>query len=250
MIDPNKVIDDAQHLLKKAVNVLEEEIAAGILAAKKMEKKVIDVDEVRDENPEDLMSRIRRDTHDAIDLLLDAFTALTRHFRTLTETLNKAGATAAQQTGGNGHSNGKEQAPTNEKSSGNGRSNGNNHSKTSQAQSNPTFGPTVIRATKPAKPGTTIEVPMSLSNDSKDEKVTIKLNRSELIGAGGSKIGARNIRLAPSAFTLDPLQKKEVLIKINVPGSCKEGVYSGLIQDDSNPDIRVILTIQIGKTKK
>jgi len=221
MIDPNKVFDDAQHLLKKAVNVLEEEIAAGILAAKKVEKKVINVDEVRDANPEDLMSRIRRDTHDAIDILLDAFTALTNHFGSLTETLNKTKTGPVAQSNGNGT----------------GQSNG------TQQKAAPAIP--VVRTEKPAKPGTAVEVPMVLTNDSKDQPIMVALNRSELIGAGGNKIPARSIKMTPRSFTLEPLHKKEVVIKINIPESCKEGVYSGLIQDDSNPDIRVIITLDV-----
>src|SRR5450432_3774167 len=88
-ISPNKVIGDAQRILKTAVDVLEEEIAAGIVAAKKLEKKVINVDEVRSTNPEELMSRVRRDVHDAVDIFLDAVTALTNHFSSLTETITK-----------------------------------------------------------------------------------------------------------------------------------------------------------------
>src|SRR5215210_6025569 len=88
-IYPNKVIGDAQRILKTAVDVLEEEIAAGIVAAKKLEKKVINVDEVRSANPEELMSRIRRDTHDAVDIFLDAITALTNYVTNLSQTINK-----------------------------------------------------------------------------------------------------------------------------------------------------------------
>ena len=43
-VSPGKVISNAQRILTSAVDVLEEEIAAGILAAKKLEKKVVNVD--------------------------------------------------------------------------------------------------------------------------------------------------------------------------------------------------------------
>lgn len=219
MIDPNKVMDDAQHLLKKAVNILEEEIAAGILAAKRVEKKVINVDEMRDTDPEELMSRIRRDTHDAIDIFMDAFTALTRHFGGLTETLNRTKPDPLAKNTGNGHPNG------------------------SQQQAAPAIP--VVRTEKPAKPGTAIEIPIVLSNDSEDRSIVVALSRSELIGPGGTKIPAKLIKLTPRSFTLEPLQKKEVLIKINIPDTCKKGSYSSLIQDDSNPDIRVIITVDV-----
>src|SRR5688500_13110669 len=89
-VSPNKVINNAQRILTSAVDVLEEEIAAGILAAKKLEKKVINVDELRNAAPEELMSRIRRDAHDAVDLFLDAVTALSNQITSLTESANGA----------------------------------------------------------------------------------------------------------------------------------------------------------------
>jgi len=38
-LNPNTMLNNAQRVLSSAVSVLEEEIAAGILAAKKIEKK-------------------------------------------------------------------------------------------------------------------------------------------------------------------------------------------------------------------
>lgn len=62
-IKKDEILSSAQKVINSAVNVLEEEIAAGILAAKKIEKKVLDVDNIRSD-PDDLMNRIRRDTHE------------------------------------------------------------------------------------------------------------------------------------------------------------------------------------------
>src|SRR5450432_2749591 len=74
-LNPNSMLNNAQRVLSSAVNVLEEEIAAGILAAKRIEKKVLNVDDVRN-NPENLLNRIRKDTHEVVDLFLDAAIAL------------------------------------------------------------------------------------------------------------------------------------------------------------------------------
>ena len=240
MIDPNKVIDDAQHLLKKAVNVLEEEIAAGILAAKNIEKKVLNVDEVRDTNPEELMSRIRRDTHDAVDILLDAFSALTSHFGLLAETLKTKTAPAEQST-----NNGTRDSARDSGANPNANPNGNGAGPANGTQQKTTPDTPVVRTEKPARPGATIEVPIVLSNDSKDQSILVALNRSELIGPGGNKIPAKFIKLMPRSFTMEPLQKKDVVIKINIPETSKEGSYSSLIRDESNPDLRVILTVDI-----
>ena len=81
-IKKDEILSSAQKVINSAVSVLEEEIAAGILAAKKIEKKVLDVDHIRND-PDDLMNRIRRDTHEAVDLFLDALSAITKQVNSL-----------------------------------------------------------------------------------------------------------------------------------------------------------------------
>src|SRR5689334_4511742 len=88
VLNPNTMLNNAQRVLSSAVNVLEEEIAAGILAAKKIEKKVIDVDDVRN-NPENLLNRIRKDTHEVVDLFLDAAIALSSQLKILSDNVAK-----------------------------------------------------------------------------------------------------------------------------------------------------------------
>src|SRR5205809_7233646 len=94
-LHPNNVLNNAQRVLSSAVNVLEEEIAAGILAAKKIEKKVIDVEDVRN-NPENLLNRIRKDTHEVVDLFLDAAIALSSQLKLLSDNLTKQTENIAQ----------------------------------------------------------------------------------------------------------------------------------------------------------
>ena len=48
---------------------------------------------------------------------------------------------------------------------------------------------------------------------------------------------------------LEPEAKKEVIIKVKIPQSCKTGSYSGLFQDDKNPNVRVVVTIVVDNTK-
>jgi len=206
-MSPNKVIGDAQRILKTAVDVLEEEIAAGIVAAKRLEKKVINVDEVRSTNPEELMSRVRKDVHDAVDIFLDAVTALTNHFSSLTEAITKT-----------------KEATT-----------------TKTAASNIA----VIKNEGKAKAGENIDLPMLLTNESKNQQKIVTLNKADLINAQGNKILSRCITIDPSTFTLVPLDKKEVLIKIKVPLTCKPGIYSGLFQDNNDIDLRTVVTVEV-----
>jgi hypothetical protein len=205
-ITPNKVIGDAQRILKTAVDVLEEEIAAGILAAKKLEKKVINVDEVRSTNPEELMSRVRRDVHDAVDIFLDAVTALTNHFSNLTETITKTKETTTKK---------------------------------------PENIVPVVKNDSAAKAGENIELSIMLTNDSADKQMQVELMKSDLINQKGNKIFSRYINIEPNSFMLAPLEKKEAMIKIKIPLTCKPGIYSGLFIDNQNPDLRTVVTIHV-----
>lgn len=206
-MNPNKVIGDAQRMLKSAVDVLEEEIAAGILAAKNLEKKVINVEEVRRENPEELMSRIRRDTHDAIDIILDAVTVIVNQFTNLSDSVTKA------------------------------KENGVTPKTTNHIP--------VVKNEGVAKAGDNVEIPVLLTNDSTDQQMTFELNKTDLTGPGGNKILARNIDLVPRMVVLEPSGKKEVAIKIKIPKSCGSGTYSGLFQDNKNLNLRTVVTIDV-----
>ena len=206
-IYPNKVIGDAQRILKTAVDVLEEEIAAGIVAAKKLEKKVINVDEVRSTNPEELMSRIRRDTHDAVDIFLDAVTALTNYFSNLTQTVSQVNGNAVVKETANNVQ--------------------------------------VVKNEGSAKPGSTVEIPILLTNNSKDQPMPVELNKADLTGPDQEKIRVRYITIEPQSFALEPEEKKEVIIKIRVPLTCKPGSYSGLFQDNKNQNLRTVVTIDV-----
>ena len=207
-VSPNKVINNAQRILTSAVDVLEEEIAAGILAAKKLEKKVINVDEIRNAAPEELMTRIRRDAHDAVDLFLDAVTALTNQITTLTQSANNG-------TKSNGVS-----KPA--------------------AREIP-----VVQNDVSAKPGQTVELTVLITNHSADKAMQVELAKSELIGPVAGRIPAKAIQVIPKTFMLVPGESKEVLIKVLIPQGCKPGDYSGLFQDLKNPHMKTVVTIEV-----
>lgn len=206
-VNPGNVLNDAQKILSTAIDVLEEEIAAGILAAKQLEKKVIDVDEVRSASPEDLMSRIRRDAHDGVDLMLDALTALTHYVGDLTKSAN----------GVNGQ----------------------------EPKSTRSTGIPVVQNDVPAKPGDTIEIAMLVTNHSADKTMKAALSKTELTGPVGTKISARSIQVVPASVTLAPAESIEIVIKIKIPATTKAGSYSGLFQDENNPQLQTVVTVEI-----
>ena len=82
-ITPKKVVGEAQRIVRLATDILEEEIAAGIVAAKALEKKVIDVDKVRDKDNDHIISRFRSDAHEVIDMLMDVVSVAATQLETV-----------------------------------------------------------------------------------------------------------------------------------------------------------------------
>ncbi len=208
-ISKENVLSNAQKIINSAVNVLEEEIAAGILAAKKIEKKIIDVDEIRD-NPDDLMNRIRRDTHEAIDLFMDVVTALTKHVTQLSSSLEKQ----------NGSPN-------------------NSPAHMNRSAIN------LIEPDEPLKPGETKSLQYILTDASVTTPVKIKIDKTEFKGVKQQSISSRAIKITPTTFLLKPGQEKEVSIQIKLPKKTEPGKYHALLTDENKKDFRMVLGIEV-----
>lgn len=205
-----KIMSNAQKIVSSAVNVLEEEIAAGILAAKKLENKFINVEEVRN-NQDELMNRIRRDTHEAVDLFLDAFAALTQQLNAVIDKDKKAKT---------------ETATTKQ-------------SKTT-TESSQTI---VLENDKILKAGESATFQMMLSDDENAIKIT--LIKSDFITNNNSKISQRNITISPSSISLKPKENGEINIQVKVPKTTVPGFYRALLTDKYNQKITIILSLQI-----
>lgn len=211
-IDKDKILSNAQEIINSAVNVLEEEIAAGILAAKKVEKEVIDVDDIR-HNPDDLMNRIRRDTHEAVDLFIDALTAITKHVSELSTTLDNTNGAANHTESVNGQ--GKENAIS------------------------------FIEADEPLKPGQSTSMILSVFDDHSKTPVDIKIQKTDLTGPQKQSIHSRAIKIVPSTVSLKPGEEKEISVQVKVPKNASPGKYHALLTDANNHDFRVVIGIEV-----
>ncbi|GAB3021926.1 hypothetical protein GCM10027051_29020 [Niabella terrae] len=205
---PDAIINNAQQVLSSAVHVLEEEIAAGILAAKKLESKVIDVEDIR-EDPKDLMNRIRRDIHEAVDLLMDSVSALTRHFGTVSD--NIMGKTSES---------------------------------TKPAATAPA-GPTLIRHPQPAKPGSTVVLAMSLGNHQSEKALSVAFVKADLTGPNAAKIPARQLRFQPNPLVIQPGGEQPLELIIKVPKSTSPGLYSAMFTDSQDATNRLVVELEI-----
>ncbi|QAA82694.1 hypothetical protein EI546_13625 [Aequorivita sp. H23M31] len=209
-IKKDDILSSAQKVINSAVNVLEEEIAAGILAAKKIEKKVLDVDEIRDD-PDDLMNRIRRDTHEAVDLFLDALTALTKQLNKFSDKENKSES-------------GKSAATDSKKS--------------------PVLS--LIESDRPLHPGETEVFTFSLMEDTADA-TKISFQKTALFGPNGKTISATAIKVSPSNLVLKPKEEQQVKVQITLPKNAEPGMYNALITDKDNTTVKVVLNIEVSQ---
>lgn len=208
----DEIFSGAQRLINSAVNVLEEEIAAGILAAKKIEKKVIDVDDIRSD-PNDLLNRIRRDTHEAVDLFLDAFTAISKQLNNLTAF--QSSNTADQEE------------PTNQ---------------TAKANNNAI----VLAADSPLSPGEKVSFCFSLSEDTETvSKLTFR--KTNLIGLNNSTIYSRAIKITPSEIELKPNEAQDIMVDITIPKNAEPDQYSAFITTEGPNAIKVVVNLEVIK---
>ncbi|MCG2420346.1 hypothetical protein K8089_15075 [Aequorivita sp. F47161] len=206
-IKNEEILSSAQKVINSAVNVLEEEIAAGILAAKKIEKKVLDVDNIRSD-PDDLMNRIRRDTHEAVDLFLDAITALTNKVNNLTESENAKAE------------------------------------KAEAAIVKPSPALTLLETEQPLQPGQSENFTFTLFEDS-EKAAKISFQKTSLFGPNGQSINGRALKITPLNLTLKPKEEREVNVKLSLPKNAQPGTYNALITDSENALVKVVLNVVV-----
>jgi uncharacterized membrane protein len=215
MFNSNNMLNNAQKVISSAVNVLEEEIAAGIIAAKRIEKKVFNVDEIRDDS-QNLMNRIRRDTHEALDIFLDALAALSKQIGILTDT-----ATAAKENGTAPKPEATAEEPKN---------------------SNPLQ---IIEHDEAVKPGRKITLPLLLSDDSITKQVKLEFQKSDFTGPVNQKILSRYIQINPSSVVLKPGEEKKITIGVTIPKNCKPGHFISLLTVNQIPAVKIILCFEV-----
>lgn len=207
-----RIVDNAQKIVSSAIHVLEEEIAAGILAAKKLENKLIDVEEVHG-NQDELMNRICRDTHEAVDLFLDAFSALTQQLNSYVdksktkESKSKSASVKQKYT-------------------------------PSKSTSN-----VFLEAAKIAKPGEVIHFQLLISDD--EQLTQLSLQKSAFTSNSIHRIELRNISVKPATIQIKPKDKAEITITVKIPKTAASGIYHATFTDKYNPKVLIILSLEI-----
>ena len=156
------------------------------------------------------MNRIRRDTHEALDIFLDAFASLTKQVGLLTDSMNKE----------------------------NGKQNESNHN---------SFHNTGLffEQELPVRAGEQAQIKVALRDDQLKENELLHLQTTDFTGSNGQRIPLKYLRIEPSECVLKPSEESTVLVCIQTPKTCKPGVFSGLLTIAEKPEFRIIISFEV-----
>lgn len=212
--NPAEVIKDftetTGRVVRQAAGILEEEVAAGISAVKKLEQGFVNVGELRASEKDQVLQRFRRDAHEVVDIVLDVLSTATRYASDL------AGQAVTLRSG----------------------------PRHGVAGSPQNFTPTV-RLAEAVAPGGKGEIVMTLENSSPDEETEFSFVGTDLISDGGAKIASANIGFKPARVTIAPGETADVTIAVKVPKTVPKGVYTGLIQASKWQQLRAVLVAEV-----
>ena len=198
-------------IVGRAASVLEEELAAGIVAARRVEERFVDVDRIRERHPDELVSRLRRDVHDLVDILIDLLDAAATAARGATRrvvSLQAAGPAPVTPPAA---------AP----------------------------GVSVLEMPGPAAPGTSATVAMLVDNESDEETAPFELVSSDLVGVDNSVIPGSQVRLEPAEIRLAPRERRRIGIEVTIPDGTPAGTYVGVVQASRMEQVRALLTVRV-----
>lgn len=202
---------EAIRIVEKAASILEEEISAGIIAAKRVEERYINVNTLRSSSPEQVLQRFRKDAHEVLDILLDLVNLSVNALNGLSErSMNIRSASTAK---GKQDASGKESVPE----------------------------LTIPQTLKPGESGT---VAMLVENDSEDPTTEFTFKTTGLLSADGEQINAEYIAFDPPSLTIAANDLEKVKVSVSVPAHTPPGQYSGLLQT-TELHVRAILSVRV-----
>jgi len=205
-------------IVQKAASILEEEVAMGIGAAKRIEQRFLDVAALRAQPPDAVMSRFRRDAHEAVDIILDIVTAAA------TTIGERAGHFINITAGGSPST--PEHVPD-------------------STPEDPGVRLPKIRFVGRVKAGAAAELAISLDNESGQGTTEFSLHVSELVSASGDRIAAAAVTFTPAKLSIEPRSSGKMVVRVRVPEGTPPGLYEGLVRATQLDAIRALLSIEI-----
>lgn len=208
----NIASSEAFRIIEQAASILEEEISAGIVAAKKVEERYVDINSLRTGAPEHVMQRFRKDAHEVLDILLDmvnlsvsALGGLGKRAMSIRGASSGVGSEQAEP--------GRENLPE-------------------------------LLINKVLKPGESGRVSMLIENDEENDSEAFSLSCSGLLNNSGEQLDPSYISFEPASLQVAAKDIEKVVIHVSIPESATDGVYSGLL-NAPELQIRAILTVRV-----
>lgn len=206
---------DAIRVLRQATSVLEQELAAGIAAARRIEERFLDVQQLRQRGPEEVTQRFRADVHEVVDIVFDVITLAVDKAQSFTEgRFSVSGRPVA--------------AP-----------------RTAQAPAAPRKLVQTLSPPQPLQPGQTAELVIAVENEGSQPTRPVTFTCSDLVNGAGGSIPGSNVRCAPSELVLAPRATERVAVQIHVPPGTAPGSYCGMFQASHLPAVRAVLVVEV-----
>jgi len=208
-----RAVAAAPTVVVKAATILEEEVAMGLRAVQRIEQRFLDVDALRAKDSDAVMSKFRRDAHDAVDIILDVLTAAAQSVGAQAGRLVNvtAGATPLR----------KGAAPDG-------------------------IQVPALRVPGRVTPGSTGEIAMSLENPGDVGTTTFTLQASDLVGGSGTRIPSASVTFNPPTLSVGAREAGKVSVRVRVPDGTPAGTYEGLVRATELEGLRAMLAVVVG----
>jgi len=203
--------ETTSRVVRQAASILEEEIAAGIVAARQVEENLLNVKALRAGGADSVIHRFRKDAHEVVDILVDVVGAAVNY----AEEMSKR-AVSFRVSGNPGRA----------------------------AQQEPGSAP-FLKVPGVLKSGQSVEVPMTLENSGEAPTEPMRFLSTDLLNPAGGRIPASQIAFKPAALTIKPGGRETVVVQLRIPAGSKPGLYSGLIQSSRADHLRAVLAVEV-----
>lgn len=203
-------VSSSSQVVQKAASILEEEIAAGIVAAKEVENKFVNVQKIRTQPREETIQRFRHDSHEIVDILLDLLDVSVKNAGGIAKKIINIGTRTSEKG-------------------------------TEQSSSDMP----VLNIPGPLMPGTVGSVSMLFENSLNTPTGVFTVACTDLLSSTGGSIPAQRISFSPQTITIGPRARQEVNVMVAIPEKTKPGVYSGLIQATDIEQLRAVLVVTV-----
>jgi hypothetical protein len=220
------ISSSATRIIQQAANVLEEEVAAGIQAARDVESRFVDVEQARTYDSAEVISRIRKDAHELIDILVDLVGVAGGRTGDVVDMVTSMGKADEQR---DGQASGRNRAA-------------------SRARARPSGdGPSVSMLAVPTSitPGSSAEVIMAVDNDGATPTGRFRFLCSDLIDADGHRIPPDAVRFKPATLSLAPGSTTRMKVTVTPPPGTPPGSYSGVLRATKLKQLKAVLSFEV-----